>query len=108
MTKLYPIFWCGSFLYEKNGLLRRQPIKRDEPTASTLSASHSTKRHLHLILPISESKSQSKDEIDTKELLDEMKNIKSLFLEVLGTCESFECRVSLLEMKFKDCNDGLR
>ena len=37
-----------------------------------------------------------------------MKNLKSIFLEVLSSCENFECRVSLLELKNRDFSDDLR
>jgi hypothetical protein len=39
---------------------------------------------------------------------EEIKTLKEMFLEVLTNCESFECRVSLLELKSKDYNDSLR
>merc|ERR1711874_505887 len=48
------------------------------------------------------------DETVTSKMNEEMKNLKSMFLEVLSNCESFECRVSLLEIKSKDRNESLR
>eukprot|EP00090_Calanus_glacialis_P021215 TRINITY_DN32747_c0_g1_i1.p1 TRINITY_DN32747_c0_g1~~TRINITY_DN32747_c0_g1_i1.p1 ORF type:complete len:524 (+),score=128.76 TRINITY_DN32747_c0_g1_i1:93-1664(+) len=54
-------------------------------------------------------KENEKDnEEDTKNPNDEIKTLKEMFLEVLTNCESFECRVSMLELKSKDYNDSLR